>query len=75
MESIGNLIKQELRAQERTVTWFANKLNCQRQNVYDIFSRSTIDTALLLRISSILHKDFFAFYSEQIKNEVKYDIN
>lgn len=71
MESIGNLIKQELRAQERTVTWFAHKLNCQRQNVYDIFSRSTIDTALLMRISSILHKDFFAFYSEQINKEAK----
>lgn len=67
MESIGKLIKEELLAQERTVTWFAQKLNYQRQNVYDIFSRNTIDTALLLRISQILHKDFFAYYSEQVK--------
>lgn len=71
MENIGELIKQELNAQERTVTWFASKLHCGRQNVYDIFARTTIDTALLMRISQVLNKDFFAIYSKQIQEKIK----
>ena len=61
---IGSLIKEELARQERTVSWFARKLSCDRSNVYKLFRRSTIDTELLLRISQILGRDFFQNYSE-----------
>lgn len=61
MVHIGKLIEQELRKQERSVTWFANKLYCERTNVYSIFKRESIDTALLLRISDILHHNFFDY--------------
>lgn len=63
---IGNLIREELERQERTVSWFARKLNCDRSNIYKIFRRSTIDTEQLLRISQILHCDFFLHYSKHI---------
>ena len=43
-----------------TVAWLARQLNCTRPNVYDIFERPTIDTALLTRISRTLNHDFFA---------------
>ncbi len=58
---IGNLIKEYLANEPKahTVTWFAKRLNCHRVNVYDIFRRSTIDTALLWRISTILNHNFF----------------
>ena len=62
---IGELIQQELRRQERTVSWFARKLNCNRSNVYDIFRRSTIDTELLLRISIVLNNNFFELYNKE----------
>ena len=65
---IGALIEKEFRKQERTVTWFANKLNCNRQNVYDIFRRSNIDAELLLRISIILHFNFFTYYNKEYRN-------
>lgn len=65
---IGKLIEEELHRQERSVTWFARKLNCTRTNVYKIFHRTTIDTALLQRISSILHYDFFIIYSSHMSN-------
>ena len=65
---IGNLIKEELVKQERTVSWFARKLYCDRANVYNIFSRKSIDTDLLMRISRILNRDFFEFYSESFKS-------
>lgn len=59
---IGNLIKEELKRQERTISWFARKLYCDRSNVYDIFCRKSIDTDLLLRISRVLNHDFFRYY-------------
>ena len=60
---IGNLIKEELIKQDRTISWLARKLYCDRSNVYDIFKRKSIDTELLLRISSILNCNFFDYYS------------
>ena len=65
--NIGKLIEEELRRQERSVTWFSRKLHCDRRNVYDIFTRQYIDTCLLYRISLILHKDFFSYFSVQLK--------
>ena len=62
---IGEIIHQELQRQERTVSWLARKLNCDRQNVYDIFKRRTIDTELLMRISIILNVDFFILLSKE----------
>lgn len=59
---IGRLIEAELHRQERSVTWFAEKLCCDRTNVYSIFKRESIDTALLLRISKVLHYNFFRYY-------------
>lgn len=67
MIHIGKLIEQELRKQERSVTWFANKLYCERTNVYSIFKRESIDTALLLRISNILRHNFFSYYMHELE--------
>ena len=61
---IGQLIKDELERQERSVSWFARKLYCDRSNIYKIFKRSTIDTELLMRISVVLNYDFFSDYIE-----------
>ena len=65
---IGKLIEQELRRQERTVTWLARKINCDRRNIYNVFERTYIDTELLLRISIALQTDFFAYYSRILQS-------
>lgn len=62
MVHIGNLIEAELRRQERTVTWFASKLHCDRTNVYKIFKKQSIDTQLLEQISTVLQHNFFKYY-------------
>lgn len=67
----GKLIEQTLRAQGRTVTWFASQLCCTRPNVYKIFGKSNIDIHMLLRISNILNHDFFNDISLEMKNEHK----
>lgn len=59
MVHIGSLIEQELRRQERSVTWFASKLHCDRSNVYKIFKKQSIDTQLLDKIGIILQRNFF----------------
>lgn len=69
MMHIGNKIEEELRRQERSVAWFARKLYCNRQNVYDIFRRESIDTSLLRRISGILSHDFFKDLSADMDGE------
>ena len=66
MKSIGILIKEELEKQERSVSWFARKLSCDRSNVYRLFQRESIDTHLLARISLILNRDFFSDLSTDI---------
>lgn len=66
---IGEEIRKELKRQERTVTWLAKHIHCERQNIYNIFQRSTIDTGLLQRISVVLHHDFFALYSKKSADE------
>lgn len=63
MIHIGKLIERELRRQERSVSWFARNLYCERSNVYDIFKRRSIDTELLLRISRLLGHNFFEEYA------------
>lgn len=62
---IGSLIKHELESQERTVSWFARKLCCDRSNVYKIFKRQTIDTDLLMKVSDILQFNFFEIFSNE----------
>lgn len=56
---IGKLIKAEMERQERGPSWLAKHLHCNRQNVYDIFTRESCDTALLAKISVELKHDFF----------------
>lgn len=71
MIHIGKLIEEELRRQQRTVSWFARNLYCQRTNVYDIFKRRSIDTEMLLRISVILRHNFFRHYQDEAEAEAE----
>lgn len=71
MIHVGQMIKAELARQPkaRTATWLARQLHCKRTNVYNIFSRPSVDTALLERISRILGHDFFLDLSESLNGE------
>ncbi len=60
---IGNMIRKELKAQGRTMTWFANAIHSDRSNAYKMLKRDSIDLALLYKISQLLHHDFFRDYS------------
>lgn len=63
---IGQLIRDELKAQRKSVVWFSRQLGCNRTNVYKIFNRHSIDAELLLRISRILGRNFFEPYTDRL---------
>lgn len=58
-KKIGQLIKERVESSQFDVTEFAKKINKERSNVYDIFKRDSIDTALLKKIGQVLGYDFF----------------
>lgn len=60
---IGNLIRDELRHQGRTNQWLADQLSVERSTVQRLFNKPSMDTQQLLRISKVLGKDMFIYYS------------
>ena len=65
---IGQLIQAKMKADERTTQWLARQLNCAVSNIYKIYEKPNIDTDLLLKIAQLLQTDFFAYYSNMLKN-------
>lgn len=61
---IGEMIRQELKLQRRSVAWLAEQLHCNRSNAYKILERKDMDTVLLRRISKALNCDFFLRISQ-----------
>lgn len=65
MIHIGQEIRQRLDAKGHTVVWMSHQLSCSRTNIYKIFEKEHLDTALLMRISHILGFNFFALYARE----------
>ena len=67
---IGKKIKEIFEQQPKghNIKWFAEKLHCNRSNIYDIFNRASIDTARLIQISNVLNHDFFLDISNELNN-------
>lgn len=61
--NIGSKIKSIFDKKGMTVSEFARRINKSRENVYSIFRRKSIDTALLTKIGDILEHDFFQYYT------------
>lgn len=66
---IGKEIQRVVKIQGRKTSWLAEQIGCNRNNIYNIYTRDWIDTKTLLHISNALEYDFFAIYSKQIKTK------
>ncbi|MDR0828706.1 MAG: hypothetical protein LBN95_01145 [Prevotellaceae bacterium] len=55
---IGKLIQQKVKEKKISITDFADKICCVRENVYHIFKSPTIDIRKLEHISNVLDYDF-----------------
>lgn len=71
---IGELIKQEMQMQERSVSWLARKLGCTRAMVYRLYEKQSIDTVTLMQVSLVLHRNFFIEYSLEFDKKTLNDI-
>jgi plasmid maintenance system antidote protein VapI len=65
----GQLIKEEFNRQGRRAMWLAAELNCNRSNVYSIFSRENIDAKMLIKISQALDHNFFQDVANLLDNK------
>jgi len=65
---IGQKIKEVFDSRHMKLTDFADELGTVRQNVYRIFRKRHLDTGLLLKISQVLHHNFFQYYVDQPEN-------
>lgn len=68
---VGNLVRDELHRQQRTVAWFARQISTVRPNVYNILRRENIDVQLLVRISIVLNHDFLKDISNHVFGQKK----
>jgi plasmid maintenance system antidote protein VapI len=68
---IGKIILQKLKEKERSITWLAKKVNCDDSNLgRTLRNQQHIHSELLFRISTVLEEDFFAYYSEKLKERL-----
>ena len=65
----GQLIKEEFDRQGRRAMWLAAELNCNRSNVYSIFSRENIDAQMLIKLSQALDHNFFKDVANLLDNK------
>ena len=49
---------------------FARRIKTSKQNVQDIFTRQSVDTKLLSRISDVLNYDFFEYFIKEKRTSV-----
>ncbi|MBO6051426.1 MAG: hypothetical protein J6P65_05535 [Bacteroidales bacterium] len=63
----GNLIKELLEKEGRTIAWFAQQMNSDRSNMYKILSHVHIDSGFILRASWVLKHDFFKDASDRLR--------
>lgn len=59
---IGKIIKELVKIRRISVFDFAEKINYTPRNVYKIFMKPSIDSALLAKISKVLGQNLFLYY-------------
>jgi len=75
---IGSVIKKTLEARQMKLKDFAEELGMARQNIYRIFEKNSIETDLLIKISSILNHNFFQYLDNRtagVTNETHFANN
>ena len=68
---IGHLIRVQLKADNRSVSWLAREIHCTRNHVYKIFNKSSLDAELILKISIAMQFNFFQYYTAEFLENIK----
>lgn len=68
---IGQLIRAQLKADQRSVSWLAREIGCTRNHLYKVFRRPSLDGELLLSISLAMKFNFFQYYTKEFLEGMK----
>ena len=68
---IGRLIREQLKADQRSVSWLAREIHCTRNHVYKIFNKPSLDGDLILKISVAMNFNFFQYYTAEFVESIK----
>jgi hypothetical protein len=63
------MIQAKMKADGRSVRWLAQQLHCTSSNIYKMYEKQSIDINLLLQVAQLLQVDFFAYYSNVLKEK------
>ena len=68
---IGHLIREQLKADNRSVNWLAREIHCTRNNLYKIFNKPSLDSDLILKISVAMNFNFFQYYMAEFLENLR----
>ena len=68
---IGQLIREQLKADQRSASWLAREIGCSRNHLYKVFRKPTLDGELLLSISLAMNFNFFQYYTAEFIEGMK----
>ena len=68
---IGQLIRTQLKVDERSVSWLAREIGCSRNHLYKVFRKPSLDGELLLCISLAMNFNFFQYYTAEFIEGMK----
>lgn len=68
---IGHLIREQLKKDQRSVSWLAREIHCTRNNVYKVFNKPSLDSNLILKISKAMKFNFFQYYTAEFIASIK----
>ena len=67
-KTIGQEIKAVVKLRKMSVEELASRLNVSKPNVFDIYRRTSIDTALLERLCEVLGYNFFEGFANRYRS-------
>ncbi len=68
---IGHLIREQLKADQRSSSWLAREIGCSRNHLYKVFRKPSLDGELLLSISLAMNFNFFQYYTAEFLEGMK----
>jgi len=65
----GQLVREVFKSTGLSVTELGKRVGTTRQNIYRIFDRKSIDSALLFRLGKAMSYDFYKHFSDYMSDE------
>lgn len=63
--NIGKRIYEVMCEKGHNASWLAERVPCERSNIYNVFRRKSVSIDLLFIFSTLLQHDFFAELSQE----------